>query len=142
MKQRLATLRNYYLTLVTKYRTAVLFVIGVFFFLKGCVESAPGVQLPQSRYIEQFGEGMEMVYAVVAMAMGLWLMIQHRYIKNKHWFRATHITVFVGFLFQVWVVFVALTSEPPFGILASLAVVVGALLSTIYVLMGVENGSK
>jgi uncharacterized membrane protein len=142
MKQYLTTLRNHYLTLVTKYRAAVLFVIGVFFFIKGCIESAPGVQLPQSRYIEQFGEGMEMVYAVVAMAMGLWLMIQHRYIKNKHWFRVTHITVFIGFLFQVWVVFVALTSEPPFGILASLAVVVGALLSTIYVLMGVEHGTK
>jgi hypothetical protein len=142
MKKLSITLRNFLMTLSVKYRDVTLFFLGVYFFFKGLVESQPGIQLPQSRFIEQFGEKLEMIYAVTAILMGLWLMVQHRFIKRSWWFRLTHIVIFVGFLFQIWVVFVAATSEPPFGILATAAIPVGILLGTIYVLMGVEDGTK
>lgn len=142
MKKLSVTLRNFLMTLSVKYRDVTLFCLGVYFFIKGLVESRDGIQLPQSRFLEQFGEKYELVYAIVAVAMGLWLMVQHRFIKKPWWFRVTHVTVFISFLFQLWVVFVAVTSQPPFGLLAMAAVPIGILLGTIYVLMGVEDGTK
>ncbi len=135
-------IKDTYLRIIARYQALILFIIGVYFLFKGLIESSPGVQLPQSRFFANFGENVETYYSIAAMAIGVYLLVQHMFVHKKWWYSVTRNVVYVSFLFQIWVSFVTFTSIPPYNMIGFIATFIGLLLASVYVRMGVDHGTK
>lgn len=131
-----------YFKILEKYQTALLFIVGCYLFVKGLIEARSGVQLPQSRFLEEIGEGIEQVYSIIAISMGMYFIFQHMLVEYKWWYSVTRNLVYLSFLFQIWVAFVTFTSEPPYNLFGLGASVVAFILGSVYVRMGVDHGIK
>lgn len=139
MKRLFKKISDLFVVTIPKYRDFTLFLIGLYFFFKGIIELAPGVQLPHSRWINDVSETVENIYAWLAVATGQYLMWQHALRHFGWWYQVTRNVVFFAFLFQIWVMFATFTADPPYDIFGWVSTVLAAVLGSIYIFMGVKR---
>jgi hypothetical protein len=139
MRRLPKNLKTAFTSTVIKYRDLTLFLIGLYFFFKGIIELAPGVQLPHSRWVQGLDENVETVYALLAIVTGQYLIWQHTLRHFNWWYQITRNVIFFAFLFQVWVMFATFTADPPYDIYGWISTVLAAVLGSIYIFLGVKR---